>query len=287
LKITDLYSPFINSFLITKNIGTSLTDVADLAELHKLAIDWELDLENAQRWMLSPEYKTQLELARRFINLAPTTIEKVEKVFGHKLVGEVRLSPSLMRFDGFARYDSGSHVVWFGLDHPDADDDYLKVLMTHELSHVYRDHQPSVWGFLKKPLVEISRQEYLDNASALEHLASEGLATLFSQLVYPKVPLHVHHYYLPHEMQWCLENESKIEAAILGCLKGDENVWSFYSDDRVAPGSPSRTQYFWAARKIGAWLLEQAKGDSGVYQNLLLSWHAQAASNFDCLKASD
>jgi hypothetical protein len=287
LKILDLYTPFISDFSGRKELKASLANVKDLAELNALAIEWELDLENAERWMLTKEYNSQKELAERFLKAAPSLVKKVEDAFGQKLFGEIRFSPSLMRFDGFARYDSGSHVVWFGLDHPDADDDYLKALISHELSHVYRDHQPEVWGFLNKPLAQVSRGEYLEAATALEHLASEGLATLFSQLLHPEIPLHVHHYYLPHEMQWCLENKDKIEKAIADCLNGDENVWSFYAEDRVAEGSPSRTQYYWAANRIQNWLLEKAKGNAEKYKALLLEWHGRSSDHFECLKGGE
>ena len=247
-----------------------------------MAADWGHDLENAQRWMTTAEYNAQKELGRKFINLAPTLVEKVEKKFGQKLIGEIRLSPSLMRFDGFARYDSGSHVVWFGVDHPDADDDYLKVLLSHELSHVYRDHQPQVWKFLNKPLEKVSRQEYLDASTAAEHLASEGLATLFSQIMFPEVPLHVHHYYLPHEMTWCLQNIDKIGKSIFECQNGDENIWSFYAEDRVETGSPSRTQYFWAAHQIKNWVL---KTHPNEYEKRILELHGWESGKFDCLKS--
>ena len=88
---------------------------------------------------------------------------------------------------------------------------------------------------------KVSRREYLDQMDHLEHLASEGLATLFSQVVYPEVPLHVHHYYFKEEMRWCMENVSLIEEALVRCMKTDQEVWRFYEDDVVAPGSPPRT----------------------------------------------
>ncbi len=256
MKIVDIYTPFIKEFEKQgrKNIRKSLTQTLELKELGKMAKSWGGNLSNVERWMASDEYATQKELAFRFLKLAPLVVEKVESVFSQKLPGELRLGASLMRFDGFARYDAGSHVIWFGMDYPDADDDYLKVLLAHELSHVYRDHRPRVWEVFEKPLAKVTRQEYLDQVNHLEHLASEGLATLFSQMVFPEVPLHVHHYYSLQEMQWCFENRGKVEKAMVDCINSDQDVWKFYEEDLVAPGSPSRVQYFWAAEKISAWL---------------------------------
>ena len=187
-----------------------------------------------------------------------------------------------MRFDGFARYDSGFHTVWFGVDHPDANESYLKALMSHELSHVYRDHQPRVWEFLKKPLNEVSRQEYLDNSTALEHLVSEGLATLFSQVVFPEIPLHLHHYYFAEEMEWCLRNFSLIGQAIKERMKKDEDVWSFYAEDVVAPGSPSRTQYFWGAKVISDWLPQRFPKKS--LKEAVIEVHGWPSEEFECFQ---
>lgn len=276
MKIIDLYSDFWSEFEKRQKVSleSALQKSGELKQLLKMARDWGEDLQNVERWMASPQYKTHHRLAKNFLKKAPQIIKKVEKAFGKALSGELRLSPSLMRFDGYARYDRGHHTVWFGVDHPDADEDYLHVLLAHELSHVYRDHCPGVWGFLKKPLKQISRQEYLDHMSPQEHLASEGLATLFSQSVYPSVPLHVHHYYFPEEMRWCLENFEKIDKALVNCLKGDGNVWSFYEEGRVGPQSPSRVQYFWAAQRIGHWLEEKGL--------TLVEAHGLSADQFDC-----
>jgi hypothetical protein len=256
MKVTNLYTPFSEAFenLSKKDIKTVLRSDPQFKELQRMASYWGEDYSNVERWMASPEYKVHKSVAEHFIQKAPHVIEKVQSAFGEKLKGELRLSPSFMGFDGFARYELGNHTVWFGVDHPDADEEYLSVLLSHELSHVYRDHQPRVWAHLGKPLEKVTRQEYLDAHEAEEHLASEGLATLYSQSVFPNVPMHVHHYYHLDEMKWCMENFELIDKAIRERLQKDKNVWAFYEENVVAPGSPSRTQYFWAARVLAEWL---------------------------------
>jgi uncharacterized protein YjaZ len=277
MKIVDFYTPFIKEFEKKGELRKALKANDHLKSLKNMAEEWEIEIDNVERWMKSSEYNSHKKLAEKFTTLATVVVGKVESIFQRQLEGEVRLSPSLMRFDGFARYDSGAHTVWFGIDHPDADEGYLKALMAHELSHVYRDHQPQVWGFLGKPLEAISRQEYLDNMSAQEHLVSEGLATLFSQLVYPDVSLHLHHYYFPEELQWCVNNFAKIDKAIIACLKGDQEVWKFYGDDVIEAGSPSRTQYFWAAKKINQLLIDKG----GDYKKALIEAHGWSADKFE------
>jgi len=284
MKIVDIYSHFIESFEKSKkgDLQIVLREDPRLETLKSFAEDWGMDLKNVLRWMKSTEYKQHMLVAEKFITQAPKVVKHIENIFGETLKGEVRLSPSLMRFDGFARYDSGSHTVWFGVDHPDATESYLDALMSHELSHVYRDHQPKVWGFLNKPLAKVSRQEYLDNSSALEHLVSEGLATLFSQIAFPKIPLHVHHYYFAEEMEWCLKNFAVIDKAIRARMKKDEDVWSFYAEDAVAPGSPSRTQYFWAAKVLSEWLLKRFP--KKTFSQAVIEVHGWAAVDFDCFR---
>jgi hypothetical protein len=281
LKITDIYTPFIEGFVKTgrKDITSIMSGDQRLEALRDMALEWGQDLENIVRWMKSAEYGRQEQTALEFIKIAPQVLKKVEKSFNTELTGELRLSPSLMRFDGFARYDSGSHCIWFGVDHPDADKNYLEVLLAHELSHVYRDHQPKVWGHLGKPLKEITRDEYLEASTGIEHLASEGLATLNSQLIYPEIPMHVHHYYFKEEMKWCLDHFDEIDKSIRECLKGDQNVWEFYEEDRVMPGSPSRTQYYWAARVLSQWLPQKTGLPLG---ESIIQAHGWPAKDFTC-----
>jgi hypothetical protein len=282
LIITDIYSPLIKAFEQNqrKGLGQVLDSDERLQALKSMISEfWGEDLNNVQKWMQSPEYKAHKNLGLEFIKEAPLVLKKVEESFGTKLKGELRLSPSLMRFDGFARYDSGNHTIWFGVDHPDADRDYLHALLSHELSHVYRDHQPEVWAHLGKPLEKVTRAEYLDAATGQEHLVSEGLATLNSQIVFPEIPIHVHHYYFPFEMQWCLEHFKEIDKAIRQCLKEDQNVWKFYEDDIIMPGSPSRTQYFWAAKILSEWL--PMKTGKPLKESVLLA-HSWPTTEFDC-----
>lgn len=142
-------------------------------------------------------------------------------------------------------------------------------LLAHELSHVYRDHQPEVWEFLNKPLSEISRDEYLANITPEEHLVSEGLATLFSQSMFPEIELHLHHFYMKEEMSWCLENFDKVDQAIRKAIKSKDKIYSFYEPGLIDGQSPPRIQYFWAAKVIAEWIGKQA----GDYHENLIKAH--------------
>jgi len=275
MKIIDLYSKLKTASKNSGLTGYGFID-EDLAPIEKLLRNWEIDIESTRVWFDSPQARSQEKLALHHIQQIPEIVRTVESAFGAELPGTVLLAPSYNEFDGFARYDRGEHVVLLGIDFPDADADYLRALTAHELSHVYRDHAPEVWRHLGKPLSQISRREYLNAATAQEHLVSEGLATLFSQYLYPEIPPVVHHYYFENEWQWCQDHHDKIHHSLLESLQKDEDVWSYYSESRVAPGSPSRTQYYWAAHRIN----ERLKNSPNPMKDLV-DLHRKRATEFE------
>ena len=260
MNIIDLYTPMQNG------------KIPDLPGFPNFASAWEITPKNTKEWLESDTGKEKSQLARSYLEIAREVVGKVEALFKRTLPGHLVLMPSFGEFDGFARYNLGEHHVLLGIDFPDADLDYLKALTSHELSHVYRDHSPDVWSHLGKPLSKITRNEYLEAGSPMEHLVSEGLATLFSQHVYPEINPRIHHFYEPEEWDWCLRNDALIDQALRECLRQDQNVWSFYGEDRVKRGSPSRTHYYWAAKRIR----EQ-------YQDDIISLHERKSQFFSAL----
>ena len=257
MRITDTYS--------------ILQDTLSLKHAHPVFQAWDYTDAEITKWLKEHATAQMRETAQLYLKEVHSVVTRVEQYFGAPLSGELVLIPSMGEVDGFARYDHGHHTVMLGIDFPDASLDYLRALTAHELSHVYRDHSPEVWAFLGKPLKEISRNEYLEATTGREHLVSEGLATLTSQMIFPEVHLHDHHYYERKEMDWCLANEAKINKALEACLKLlDPDPWKFYGHGVVARGAPSRTHYYWAAQKINAWI----KNTPGMS---LLKAHALAA----------
>ncbi|MEO5969246.1 MAG: hypothetical protein ABIQ95_04915 [Bdellovibrionia bacterium] len=241
MRITDTYSKLQSSL--------------SLKHAHPVFQGWGYSEAEITKWFKEYTTPKMRETARLYLKEVTGVVTLVEQVFGTTLSGELVLIPSMGEVDGFARFDRGHHTVMLGIDFPDASLDYLKALTAHELSHVYRDHSPEVWGFLGKPLNELSRKEYLEAMTGREHLVSEGLATLTSQLIFPEVLAHDHHYYEADEMKWCLDNDEKINISLMKCLNSSEpDPWKFYGSGVVAKGSPSRTHYYWAARKIEAWI---------------------------------
>ena len=242
MKIINSYSPLLAS--------------RSLRHAHPIFKAWDYTDKEVSEWFQEHQTEAMAETAENYLLQVKEVVEKVENHFSCSLPGELVLIPSMGEVDGFARYDSGHHTVLLGIDFPEGSLEYLKALTAHELSHVYRDHCPKVWGFLGKPLAQISRNEYLEATSGREHLVSEGLATLNSQAVYPEIPKHLHHYYDERELSWCEQNQFQIDQALKACLKqNDPDPWQFYSPGSVARGSPSRTHYYWAAKKIAEWLV--------------------------------
>ena len=248
--------------------------------LAPLAREWHLDQRAMEQWLQGPEAAAQKTVAEGYLQAMPAVVQKVEAAFGTTLPGVLVLMPSFGEFDGFARYDLGTHHVLLGIDFPDADVDYLKALTAHELSHVFRDHADAVWSHLGKPLAEVTRREYLEASTAQEHLVSEGLATLFSHVLFPEIHPHIHHYYEHAEWEWCVKNTDTIEDALDACLRGSEDVWSFYSSNRAGKGSPSRTQYYWAAKQLGLMLDSLAGADPASRLKAVVDMHRLPASQF-------
>jgi hypothetical protein len=74
-------------------------------------------------------------------------------------------------------------------------------------------------------------------------------------MIFPEIPLHIHHYYELSEMNWCEKNDDQIDRALRECLKEpDPDPWRFYSPGLIEKGSPSRIHYYWAAKKIHEWI---------------------------------
>jgi len=280
MQILDVFTPFVRALKASRSLEAAIQQTAHLSPFAQRAQSWGVDFREVGQWILSDYYQSHIQqVSLPFLEMAPAVVKKVESILGvQELPGEIHLIPSLTAFDGFARYDSGHHTVLLGVDFPDASTDYLKVLTSHELSHVYRDHQPEVWGHLGKPLREITREEYLESVTAHEHLVSEGLATLFSQFLFPEIDASIHHYYEENEWQWCQAHHSIIEHALHQCLSNphDQDVWRFYGEDQVAPGSPSRTQYYYASHRIQNWL------PSPVQLKSVIEAHAWHADRFYC-----
>jgi hypothetical protein len=246
-----------------------------MKDAHPVFRAWEYTDADIRQWFKEISTPKMQETAQLYLKQVHSIVDQVENFFKTTLHGDLVLIPSMDQVDGFARYDLGHHIVMLGIDFPDASIEYLRALTAHELSHVFRDHAPDVWKFLKKPLMKVSRNEYLEATTAREHLVSEGLATLTSQTIFPEVPLHEHHYYHPKEMSWCLDHSAKINEALENCLMSpDPDPWQFYNSGVIAKNSPSHAHYYWAASKIDAWI----KNTPGM---TLLKAHTLSADQID------
>jgi HPt (histidine-containing phosphotransfer) domain-containing protein len=272
MRLHNHYTPFLDHWEKTKSLRAALEN-SSVPHLQNSAQEIHPALEEhaRQTWL------TKAETAQAYLDALPETLARIHDAAPElkTLPGEIHLVPSLGHTDGFARYDRGAHTVYLGIDHPDADLAYLQALTAHELSHVIRDHRPATWAHLGKPLQHITRREYLDAATNEEHLVSEGLATLFSQHVFPEIDARTHHFYDPIEWAWITANLDEIDRALIEELNAhDPDVWSFYGEGRVSPGSPGREQYYWAALKIDRAHQVRTRRDT------LLELHGAPASEF-------
>lgn len=111
-------------------------------------------------------------------------IQSVEAQTGVELRGEALLFGSFGMMDGYARFDQGSHLVYLGVDESFKHPSYLDVLITHELTHVARETQGSVWAGHGLPLV-CSHDQFTENQPVIEHLFGEGFSCTVSEILNP------------------------------------------------------------------------------------------------------
>ncbi len=182
-------------------------------------------------------------------------LKKVEDLFEFKLGGEVFLLGTFHSMDGFARFEKGEHRVYLGFDENHLNGRYLDVLTTHELTHVARESRPEVWqGYGLDP--KMSRSEYLENQTVIEHLLGEGFSCLVSEILIPNEDKWKYTYQSRESLELVYQEREMLNRIIkkeIRDLDGDFGV--FYGID------PVFSHYVWSAEWVRTLLRDHADGD--------------------------
>jgi hypothetical protein len=113
----------------------------------------------------------------------------------------------------------------------------LPLLIAHEYGHCLQRGLPKVSCLPKeRPLIAA--------------LAAEGLAVLFTEAVYPDLPLHRHIFLSPERLQWCLENQEVLLELAAADLAGPKLVPVFFGPGDPQAGLPPRLGYFVARQML-------------------------------------
>jgi hypothetical protein len=208
----------------------------------------DLDWPSYRRHALSidPKYEES-----RFLE----NLKKVEDLFGFELSGEVFLLGTFQHMDGFARFDQGAHKVYLGLDEDHLNGRYLDILTAHELTHVARETRPEVWqGYGLDP--KMSRSEYLESQTVVEHLMGEGFSCAVSEILIPGEDPWKYTYQSRDSLHHILRNADHFDRAIKSELRAqDGDYGNLYGLE------PIYAHYVWAWRWVKQMIQAHANGD--------------------------
>jgi len=108
-------------------------------------------------------------------------------------------------------------------------------------------------------------------------MVAEGLSALFTQVIYPEVPLHRHLFLTPQRLQWCRENQGILLELAGADLVSEKLVPILFGPGDPNAGIPPRVGYFVASQMLehclthhGAEALGEAfPGFEGLFQKII------------------
>ena len=228
--------------------------VEDASSLHEelVELDWGTYRERTLR--LDPSREEARVRAR---------LADVERVLGLELTGEILLFGSFEIFDGYARFDRGSHQVFLGVDESFEQDRYLDILIAHELTHVARESRPEVWeGWGLSP--RMTSHEFGENQPVIEHVFGEGFSCTVSELIVPGQDPWLYAYQSREGLQSALEHAAAIDARIkreISLPHAKSDYTRLYNSRSYGAPVPGFSQYVWGWQWTKRLLAERAGGD--------------------------
>ena len=115
---------------------------------------------------------------------ARLTVNKAESLLVRIIPVNIILLFTLGGEEGITIYENGEPNIYVGLDYPQDNEIYFDLVLAHELGHAGRDTIPGVMEAYGGNI----RMEHLELLSVTpfeEHVVGEGMATAFSEAVYP------------------------------------------------------------------------------------------------------
>ena len=150
--------------------------------------------------------------------------EKCIKVVLPKEEPEVYLLIGFFSPDGFVMNLRGKPVICFGLERF-KDFTLLRILFAHEYAHF---------------LLNLSKRVVPEEEQLRWLLFSEGLATCFSLLVFPKYKLSDHLLFRRDRLNWCQENESYLREIYCSGKFSSKELMEFYDKGNPELNIPPR-----------------------------------------------
>jgi uncharacterized protein YjaZ len=126
----------------------------------------------------------------------------------------------------------------------------VSLLISHEYCHCVQ--RSFLRDFLSSP-----------ERPLLSFIVAEGLSVLFSEAVYPEIPLHRHLFLTSQRLQWCQENQEVLLELAGADLASEKLVPVFFGPGDTNAGLPPRTGYFIARQMLGHCLAHHGAEDFG------------------------
>jgi hypothetical protein len=169
--------------------------------------------------------------------LAGEALQRCQGIFPMQPAPEVYLFVGFFSADGAALSVDGTPAIALGLERfRDFKD--IPLLVAHEYCHcaqrrLLRDLQPADPPLLSRKIM------------------GEGISVLFTQLVYPEIPLHRHLFLTPERLHWCRENEETLLDLAAADLGTEKLIPVLFGAGDPDAGLPPRVGYFIARQMLG------------------------------------
>ena|SRR3989344_4870403 len=200
---------------------------------------WEINWKKIIEKMTYDEYKNVFSNNKKYDKKAKKIIKRCEKFIGFKLKGEFVLLCALKEIDGYSRHHRGTNTIYLGLDYPKIFS-YFNLLVAHEISHTARDSMIDICKGKKC----MTHDSMIKNLPYIEHLIGEGIATAFSQSIFPGKKEKDYLFFDASEYRWCKKNEKLIEKEVKKLIGTRGTHYKFY-EKGVVGNSPSRIDYYY------------------------------------------
>ncbi len=181
--------------------------------------------------------------------LAAGALDRCRRVFPEGAPPPVVLFVGFFSADGITVEIDGVPSIAVGLERfRDFKD--LPLLVSHEYAHcaqrrLLRDFFPA------------------GERNLLYTVIGEGLSILFSQVVYPEIPLHRHLFIAPERLQWCRDHQETLLELAGADLNSAKLVPILFGPGDPLAGLPPRIGYFIAREMLGHCLSHHGAEDFG------------------------
>ena len=172
------------------------------------------------------------------------TIEKAEALLQREIPAKVNLFLTLRGVvDGVTVYHKGIPYIYIGLDYPADRAEYFDLVTAHELCHAARDTSPGVMEAYKAN-IKMNHLRLLAITPFIEHVIGEGIATAFSECLFPNLPPWEYLFYGEPAYRWCEKHFDEIYKKIDKIKNTMGKLFRFYKPSSLMKGSPGREDYF-------------------------------------------